>query len=72
MKKTPLFLLLLGICVFSLVTSGLAQDPGDPDTLYFVAGPPCSSDGDTLYFPTGGGDATIFINIWNWYSFRKD
>ena len=44
------------------------QDPNDPgaaDTLYFTAGSPCSSDGDTLYIPPGGGDVAININIWN-------
>ena len=41
------------------------DDPGNPDTLYFVAGFPCSANGDTLFFPRGGGDVTIHINIWN-------
>jgi hypothetical protein len=69
MKKklfTPVFLLFVVLFPFN---SGLAQqDPNDPgfaDTLYFTAGSPCSSDGDTLYFPSGGGDVTIHINMWN-------
>ncbi len=48
-----------------LGTFQLGDDPGNPDTLYFVAGSPCSADGDTLFFPRGGGDVTIYINIWN-------
>jgi hypothetical protein len=55
--------------VLFLFNPGLAQqhpeDPGQADTLYFVAGPPCSSNGDTLFFPSGGGDVTIYINFWN-------
>lgn len=43
----------------------IGDDPGDPDTLYFTAGPPCLSGCDTVYFPQGGGDVTIYINIWN-------
>jgi len=69
MKRNPLFLLLAFILMFFPIDSGLGQeapnDPGATDTLYFGAGSPCSSDGDTLYFPSGGGDVTIFINIWN-------
>jgi hypothetical protein len=68
MKRNPLFLILALIFVF-LTNSALAQqdplDPGQADTLYFVAGYPCSPEGDTIFFPTGGGDATIHINIWN-------
>lgn len=46
----------------------ICQSPNDlaaKDTLYSVAGFPCSSDGDTLYFRSGGGEVTIYINIWN-------
>jgi len=73
MKKGLLFLIFALVFICSVTNSAaqllgpfqLGDDPGDPDTLYFVAGPPCSSDGDTLYFPRGGGDVTIYINIWN-------
>lgn len=74
MKRNLLYLAFVLIFIFSFTSSALAQllppfelgdDPGQADTLYFVAGPPCSSDGDTLYIPQGGGDVTIYINIWN-------
>lgn len=69
MKKSPLFLVLVTTFVFFLVNSGLTQqdpfDPGVADTLYFAAGYPSSPEGDTVFFATGGGDATIHINIWN-------
>lgn len=78
MKRDLLFWVsaLLFICFFTnsaLALLGpfeLGDDPGDPDTLYFVAGYPSSSDGDTVFFPTGGGDVTIHINIWNDDSLR--
>jgi len=55
--------------VLFIFNPGLAQqdpkDPGAADTLYFVPGAPCSSNGDTVFFPSGGGDVTIYINFWN-------
>jgi hypothetical protein len=69
MKWNLLFFTLTLIFILFLTSSALAQqdpfDPGEADTLYFVPGDPCSVDGDTLYFPWGGGDVTIYINIWN-------
>jgi hypothetical protein len=69
MKEKLLFSAFILSIVLFLFNSGVAQqdpnDPGQADTLYFVAGPPCSSDGDTLYFPSAGGDVTIYINFWN-------
>jgi hypothetical protein len=62
------------VFIFFLVNTAPAQflgaflsgdDPDIPDTLYFEAGYPCSANGDTLFFPWGGGDVTIYINIWN-------
>lgn len=55
------------ICLFfSLIFAQQdPNDPGDADTLYFTAGAPCSSNGDTLYIPSGGGNVRIYINIWN-------
>jgi len=60
------FIVPVVLLVFNLVLA--QQHPKDPnaaDTLYFVPGPPCSSNGDTLFFPSGGGDVTIYINFWN-------
>ena len=74
MRKNLWFLALALVAIFFFVNSTSAQylgyfelgdDPGDPDTLYFVGGPPYSPSGDTLFFPWGGGDVTIYINIWN-------
>jgi len=73
MKKSPMFVVFASVFVCLLASSALAMlgafklgaDPDDPDTLYLVAGYPSSPDGDTLFFPEGGGNATIHINIWN-------
>lgn len=74
MKRILLFMVFAVIFAFFLVNSALAQflpplemgdDPGNQDTLYFVAGPPCSADAETLFFPVGGGDVTIYISVWN-------
>jgi len=67
-KKLFLSAFIVPVVLF-VFNSGLAQqhpkDPGQADTLYFVPGTPCSSNGDTLFFPSGGGDVTIYINFWN-------
>lgn len=69
MKANSKILGLLLLIAFGVIARGLAQqdpyDPGSADTLYFDACSPRSSDGDTLYFPSGGGDVIIYINIWN-------
>jgi len=69
MKKVLFSTVFISFVILFAFSSGFAQqdpnDPGEADTLYFVAGPPCSSDGDTLYFPAGGGDVKIYINMWN-------
>jgi hypothetical protein len=49
-------------------SSGLmAQDPGEPDTLYFSPGGMRSTTGDTLYVWPGvfPQDVIIYINFWN-------
>jgi len=40
------------------------DDPGVPDTLYFVPGPPSLPEGDTVYFREGD-DVIIYICVWN-------
>jgi len=65
MNVNLLSLVLVLIFVFFIVDSALAQDPGQPDTLHFKAGQPCSANKDTLFFPLGGGFARIQLDIWN-------
>jgi hypothetical protein len=74
MKSIPFIMIMTLILFTFLVNSVSAQqdpsDPGEADTLYFTAGYPFSPDGDTVFFPEGGGDVTIHINIWNDDSLR--
>jgi len=73
MQRNPLVAAFAVVFLFSLCSSALGQflpqfslgdDPGDPDTLYFVPGSDSSPDGDTLFFRQGE-DVIIYINIWN-------
>ena len=73
--KNNLFVFILALIFFAFFVNSVSaqQDPSDPgeaDTLYFTAGYPFSPDGDTVFFPEGGGDVTIHINIWNDDSLR--
>lgn len=73
--KSYLSVLILVLIFSALFVNSVfsQQDPldsGQADTLYFTAGYPSSPEGDTVFFPEGGGDVTIHINIWNDDSLR--